>query len=311
MGARHADRTATVGFGLTATSGAPVGPDSSFQIGSVTKVLTALLLCDAVVRREVDLDQPLDTLVPSAANHPGGPPITLGDLAMHTAGLPRLPPGLRRRAWRNRLDPYADFTAEDLLDAMQRPPRHPAGGRPRYSNLGAGVLGHALARGLGADYGRLVVDRVAAPLGMDRTGIDPPRDGRNVATGHDRRGRPVPDWHLPALAGAGALRSTADDLLLLLSAHLDPTSSPLAEAIELCVEPRRRIRGALRIALGWHVLDRRHGPPVWWHNGGTGGFSSFAGFVPDTRAAVAVLANSARSVDRLGMNLLSEIERTL
>lgn len=100
--------------------------------------------------------------------------------------------------------------------------------------------------------------------------------------------------------------STATDMLAFLEAHLVPAPSSLAWAIELCVAPRRQIRGALRIGLGWHVFDRRPGAPFWWHNGGTGGFFSFVGFVPDSQVAVVVLTNTARSVDQLGMQLLTE-----
>lgn len=255
VSAVRAARRATVGLGTTAAAGSPIDGDSSFQIGSVTKVFTALLLCDAVAAGDVSLDQRLDTLIPSATNHPDGPPITLADLAMHTSGLPRLPPGLRRQAVRNRHDPYAGFTTDDVLDALTRRPRRPAGARSRYSNFGAGVLGEALARARGARFGELVSDRITDPLAMGRTGTDRPPDGRNVAEGHDRRGRAVADWHLPSLAGAGALRSTADDLLWFLGAHLDPASCPLSEAVELCIQPRRRLRGPLRIALGWHVWN--------------------------------------------------------
>jgi serine-type D-Ala-D-Ala carboxypeptidase/endopeptidase len=308
VGVLGAARAATVGVGHVEAGGHRVDGETSFQIGSVTKVVTALLLAVAVVRGEVTLDQRLDTLIPLAANHRDGPPITLGDLATHTSGLPRLPPGLWRQARRNRHDPYASFTTGDLVQALTAPPKLPAGRTVRYSNYGAGVLGEALSRAVDLPYRQLVADRITGPLGMSRTGVDRPSMGDNTAEGHSRRRRPVDDWHLPALAGAGALRSTAADMLAFLDAHLEPASSPLAQAIELSIAPRHQLRGALRIGLGWHVLDRRRRAPVWWHNGGTGGFFSFVGFVPDTQVAVAVLTNTARSVDQLGMQLLTDIE---
>ena len=301
-------RAAAVGAGHVEAGGRRVDGETSFQIGSVTKVVTALLLADAVVRGEVNLDQRLDTIIPGVANHRDGPPITLGDLAMHTSGLPRLPPGLWRQALRNRHDPYARFTTDDLIQGLERSPKRPAGRTVRYSNYGAGVLGEALSRALDRPYHQLVADRITGPLGMGRTAIHRPSESDNIAEGHSRRRRHVDDWQLPALAGAGALRSAATDLLAFLGAHLEPMASPLAAAIELCTAPRRRVRGALRIALGWHVLDRRQRAPVWWHNGGTGGFFSFVGFVPDSQVAVAALTNTARSVDQLGMQLLNDLE---
>jgi serine-type D-Ala-D-Ala carboxypeptidase/endopeptidase len=307
VGALVDDRCATVGMGHIEAGGRAVDGETSFQIGSITKVFTALILADAVCRGEVTLDQPLGSLVPAVANHPKGSPITLGDLASHTSGLPRLPPGLWRQALRNRHDPYAAFTRRQLIEALGRPPRRPAGRRVRYSNYGAGVLGEALSRALGASYGELVAHRIAGPLGMRRTDTHPPVGGENVAQGHNRRGKPVPDWNLPALEGAGALRSTCADLTTLLDVHLRPDGSPVADAVRLATEPRRRVRGSLDIALGWHILRRKHRPPLWWHNGGTGGFFSFTAFDLDTVTAIVVLTNTARSVDRLGIHLMDEI----
>ena len=307
VGAVLAEATAVVGFGRIRDGGPAPDEDTSFQIGSVTKVVTSLLLADAAHRGEVALDQRLDTLLPGTASHPSGPPITLVDLATHTAGLPRLPPGLWRTALRHRDDPYRDLTADDLVAALQRPPRRPAGGRPRYSNYGAGVLGHALEVATGTAFGDLVAERITGPLAMTATGTTADAATGAVACGHTRRGRPTPDWDLGALAGAGALRSTPADLLTFLSAQLAPATTTLADAVRTTHEPRHRVRGPLRVALGWHVMDRPNGPPWWWHNGGTGGFFSYVAFEPRARAAVAVLANSARSVDRVATDLLASL----
>lgn len=307
VGAAVGDATAVVGFGHIGDGEAAPGEDTSFQIGSVTKVVTALLLADAAHRGEVALDQPLDTLLPGTASHPNGPPITLVDLATHTAGLPRLPPGLWRTALLHRDDPYRDLTRDHLIAGLQRRPRRPAGGRPRYSNYGAGVLGHALEVATGTALGDLVAERVTGPLGMTATGTTPDPGAGPVASGHTRRGRPTPDWDMGALAGAGALRSTPADLLTFLHAQLVPETTPLADAIRATHQPRHRVRGPLKIALGWHVLERPDGPPWWWHNGGTGGFFSHVAFEPRASAAVAVLANSARSVDRVATDLLGAL----
>jgi serine-type D-Ala-D-Ala carboxypeptidase/endopeptidase len=296
--------TQVTGFGVTGPNGGTPDEATSFQIGSVTKVVTALLLADAVTRGEAALDEPLTSAFPSAALHPSGRPIRLVDLATHTSGLPRLPPGLVRQARQQRHDPYASFTIEQLEQALTRPAKRPPGGRPRYSNYGAGVLGEALARLTGDPYAQLVDDRIVVPLGLRDTSTEVAGSGTNVAVGHTRRGQVTPDWHLPALAGAGALRSSVRDLLVLLRAHLDPPSTPLEPAVRLVVEPRARISRPLAVGLGWHILDRKGGARWWWHNGGTGGFRSFVGFDPAARRGVAVLANDPRSVDRIGQLLL-------
>ena len=297
--------TQVAGFGVTGPNGGTPDEATSFQIGSVTKVVTALLLADAVTRGEVALDQPLTTAFPTAASHRSGRPIRLVDLATHTSGLPRLPPGLLRQARRQRHDPYASFTLEQLDQALTQPPRRPPGGKPRYSNYGAGVLGETLARLTGDPYAQLVHDRIVVPLGLRDTMIEVAGSGTNLAVGHTRRGKATPDWHLPALAGAGALRSSVRDLLVLLRAHLEPDSTPLDPAVRLVMEPRAKISRVLAVGLGWHILDRKSGVRWWWHNGGTGGFRSFVGFDPSARRAVAVLANDPRSVDRIGQLLLT------
>jgi D-alanyl-D-alanine-carboxypeptidase/D-alanyl-D-alanine-endopeptidase len=303
------DAAATVGFGRTAEGGVVPDGRTSFQIGSVTKVFTALLLADAVHRGEVDLDAPLVSLFPETATHPAGRPITLVDLATHCSGLPRLPTGLWRQALRHRSDPYASFTHEGLVAALARTPKRPPTARARYSNFGTGALGEALARAAGSTYEQLVTTRIATPLGMRDTGVSADHAAAVVATGHTRRGTPTCDWHLPVLAGAGALRSSATDLLTFLGAHLHPDTAPWPAALRTVMEPRRPAGRHLQVALGWHVLEQEGRGPVWWHNGGTGGFCSFVGMNPAEGTAVAVLTNSARSVDRIGMLLLSRSGR--
>jgi D-alanyl-D-alanine-carboxypeptidase/D-alanyl-D-alanine-endopeptidase len=129
-----------------------------------------------------------------------------------------------------------------------------------------------------------------------------------LATGHTRRGRPAPPLQLPALAGAGALRSTATDLLRFLEANLDPTRTPLASQLERAQQPRLPAARRLEVGLGWLIA---HPPgaagPVLWHNGGTSGFRSFVAVARETGTAVVVLSNTARSVDRLGLRLLKAL----
>lgn len=298
-----------MGFGGIAKTGPPPNGRTMFQIGSVTKVFTAVVFADAVERGEVRLDQPLASVIPQAARNASGPPITLLHLATHTSGLPRLPPGLRRQALRQRRDPYADFTTAHLVDALQRAPRRPPGGRPRYSNFGGAVLGEALARATGVTFAELVRDRIATPLGLRDTAINLTADQQSRrATGHSRWGRRVDDWHLPGMPAAGALWSTADDLVQFAAAHLNPDATPLASALRQVMEPRARAADHLRVGLGWHLLDR-HGATWLLHNGGTGGFSSFIAIETQAEASICVLSNTTSSVDRLGVHLLDRVRQ--
>jgi CubicO group peptidase (beta-lactamase class C family) len=282
--------------------GTPAG-DTVFQIGSITKVVTGLMLADAVTRGEVELETPLTDVVPGA---PAG--ISLVSLATQSSGLPRLPAGFRRIARRTPSDPYRAYGPGEVLSALAGA-RLKGAGRYRYSNFGFGVLGLALARVAGRSYEDLVAERVTGPLGLRDTVVTlRPDQLPRKATGHSWRRRPVPDWDLGGMQGAGALWSTADDMLVLLRAHLCPESTPLEHALRLVQEPQLRVTGRLQLGLAWHVSPvERTGRTALWHNGGTGGFRSFAALVPERGAAVAVLSNSTRSVDRIALRLLNQL----
>ena len=290
---------------------ARISAQTLFEIGSVTKTVTALALAALVESGTVRLETPLRALLPDDTEVPrwGTTEITLEHLARHTSGLARSPMPFRHEVWVGMVragNPYGDLDEEAVLDSLvgQRL-RHPPGAGPgSYSNLGAGLLGIALRRAAGAaSYAELAEQTVLGPLGLADTVVQPgPQRSVRLAQGHGLFGRPVEDWYLEGLAGAGALRSTVPDLLAYLRAQLDPDSTPLAAAIRrthvLWQADRRQTVG-----LGW-LRTRLPGGDLWWHNGGTGGFRSFAGFSPQRRRAVAVLVNDRRSPDRAGIDLL-------
>jgi CubicO group peptidase (beta-lactamase class C family) len=312
VGVLRGGQTWVMGSGTAGPGGpSPPAANTIFEIGSVTKVFTATLLAATVQEGLVALDDPVHRYLPAGVELPvRGRPITLADLATHTAGLPRLPHGFVLRSVRHRRNPYAWLTVDDLYAGLPatRLRREP-GGRPRYSNLGYGLLGHVLARRAGRSYEQLVQERICRPLGLADTRLAVPAAARGrFAQGHDRRGRPVPHWNLPALAGAGALRSTVADLLAFLRLQLGEGDPALARAAALTHAPRSRHRG-VAVGLGWTrlpLLGTDH--ELLFHNGGTGGFRSFAGFAPATGTAVVVLANSARSVDALGLRILERVD---
>jgi CubicO group peptidase (beta-lactamase class C family) len=234
-----------------------------------------------------------------------GRPLTLLDLVTHAAGLPRLPPGWWWRAARHSDNPYAVFTESDLWQAVGRTTGRRRPGAFRYSNDVAGLLGHRLARAAGTDYAELVASRICEPLGLRDTGVSSTprqRDQQRVAPGHTARGRPVPGWDLPVLTGAGALRSTADDLVTFLRAQwLLDAGTPLGRAVAATHAQRVRTGRGPGVALGWMTA-----PDTLWHNGGTGGYRSFVAVRPAERraVAVAVLTNTAQSVDGIGIRLM-------
>jgi CubicO group peptidase (beta-lactamase class C family) len=243
--------------------------------GSITKVVTALALANMAEEDVVGLDDPLRAHLPAAAAIPRrGREITLADLASHTSGLPKMPRDLLWRALLLHLrDPYGWITPARLEASLARlRPRSP-GGRARYSNLAAALLGAALARRDGISYEALARRRVLAPLGMDDTWVEPPNAlGPRRTRGHSRRGRPVPAWEMRTFAGAGALVGSAADLLRLTAAVARPPDSRLGRAIAASLAPRARLAPGLQVGLGWMLRRRRGGSPAVWHGGATGAF---------------------------------------
>ena len=279
------------------------------EIGSITKVFTASLLLLLADRGVVGVDEPVQDLLPPEVRLPvKGRPITLLDLATHRSGLPRLP---LRWLWKIRGhgdDPYAVLTLDDVWTAAATCRRR-APGRVAYSNLGAGLLGHALEHRTGRTYADLVETELCAPLGLaDTTVGGRAADAARTAQGHDAKGRAVPAWHLPVLAAAGGLHSTVADLLAFLRAQQDDADDDVHRALRATHVPVAS-RLAMEVCPGWMAVRRRPGSDerVLWHNGGTGGYRSWAGFVPGRDVRVVVLATDARPPDRLGQDLVAAL----
>ena len=291
---------------LNRDSAGAVGADTLFEIGSLTKAFTAVLLADMVERGEVGLEDPVSKHLPKSVRVPSrdGREITLRHLATHTSALPRMPGNF---APRDPLNPYADYTVAQLYEFLSgHALGGPIGEKYLYSNLGGGLLGHALALRAGTSYEELVRKRIAEPLGMASTTITlAPEQHRRLASGYGPTLAPAKNWDMPTLAGAGALRSSVGDLLRFLSANLGLAQTPLASALARTHEVQVRDTGApgLAVALGWHVF-RDFGSEIVWHNGGTLGYHSFLGFDKKKRAGVVVLSNSSNDIDDIGKHLL-------
>lgn len=284
-----------------------VDPDAIYEIGSITKVFTNLILADMVVKGEVSLDDPVSKYLPSSVTMPSrnGKVITLLDLATASSGLPRMPGNFHPKDIDN---PFADYTVQQMYDFLSSYslPREP-GAQYEYSNLGMGLLGHALALKAGKSYEQLLIDRVLNPLGMKDTRITlTPSMAKRFVVGHNADLEAVPAWDLPTLAGAGALRSSARDMMKFARAVTAATKGegPLAKAIALSIEPRRPTTiPNMRIGLAWHIRDVND-THIVWHNGGTGGFRTWFGFDPATSNAAVVLTNGGEVSDELGFHLL-------
>lgn len=286
-----------------------------FEIGSITKVFTATLLATMVEEGLVTLDEPLRTLLPECPDFPLE--ITLQHLATHTSGLPRLPANLTETPGFDLSNPYVHYTPEHLYAYLATYRRNAEGtqlGTYAYSNLGAGVLGDVLARKLGLSYEQAIVQRICHPLGLPDTRANLSAEQKErLAAPHASTGESVLNWDVPTMAGAGGLRSTARDMLTWLAANLGIVSTSLKAALSLCheivVEDPLSQSNLIGMALGWHVhCLPETGKALYDHNGGTGGYRTFAGFQKDSRCGVTLLSNygfASKDIDHIGMTLLA------
>ncbi len=285
-----------------------LGADTVYEIGSMTKVFTSLVLMDMVRKGEVALTDPVSKYLPATVKMPerNGRKITLADLSTQSSGLPRMPSNFSPKDSAN---PYADYSVKQMYDFLSGYQlTRDIGSQYEYSNLGVGLLGHVLALRAGMSYEALVRSRICEPLGMADTRITLTPDMKaRQAVGHNATLNPVPNWDLPTFAGAGALRSTANDMLTFLAANLGYVKSPLAEAMAEEVSIRRPAGAPdMEIAYGWHV-QTKDGSSIIWHNGGTDGYRTYMGYDPKARAGVVVLSNisTATGQDDIGRHLLN------
>ena len=289
-------------------------PDALFEIGSLTKTFTGLMLAQLIEQGRVAAEQPVrELLPPGAVAKPAGAEISLLDLVTQRSGLPRLPANLQPADDAN---PYVGYGRPQLYAFLaEHGVQKPEAPEFLYSNLGFGLLGEALAERAGSDYAALLRELVTEPLCLGETVVTLSAEQRaRLIQGLGRDGRPAPNWDWDAMAGCGALRSTAGDMLKYLEAQLGPeqscsapasaASGTLAAALRRSQEPRAEGMPGRQIAFAWF-----HGPKsgTYFHDGGTGAYSSYALFNPTRRYAVVALVNQAGS--QLAARIARHIEQ--
>lgn len=290
-------------FGKKSAQGLPVDEHTIYEIGSITKTFTATLLANLVVEGKVNLSNPINQFLPADIRVPFAGPaeITLGNLSDHTSGLPRMPDNFHPA---NPNNPYADYSVEQMYAFITsyRPIREP-GSDVEYSNLAQGLLGHLLALHAGLPYEDLMLQTIAAPLGMEQTKITLDQKMlHHLAVGHSQ-GAETENWDIPTLAGAGAIRSSTSDMLKFIAANLGYKETTLRPAMDLTHQARQQMTETAKIGLGWIISEGKKGDVIW-HNGGTGGYRAFAGFVKESGKGVVILTNSSVSIDDIGFHLL-------
>lgn len=287
-----------------------------FEIGSITKTMTSMLLADGIQKMELKLDDPIKKYLPEGMTVPqrGSKDITLEDLATHTSGFPRLPPnmmtGLITDA-KARDNPYSQFDAAQLKKSLESTkPKVSDKPKVEYSNYGAGLLGYTLTQKYGKSYETLLQERLFGPLAMKSSStIVSDANKVRFIDGFKGDGKPASHWDFQDTLGpAGSVRSTAHDMLLYLEAAMG-RSKTLRPAFDLALAPQFEMNPRSQIGLAWIIMERSK-KRLWWHNGGTGGFSSFAGFAREPGVGVIVLSNRSMAggeMDQLGMRILADL----
>lgn len=290
-------------FGKTAKNGQEVDENTIYEIGSISKVFTGIVLAQQVLDGNLKLEDEINNFLPDNIKVPvmGEKEITFGNLTDHTSGLPRMPGNFNPA---NPHNPFADYSVDQMYEFISNyHPGRAVGAEFEYSNLALGLLGHLLAMNKGCTYEELMIQTIALPLDMNDTRIElTQRMKENLALGHNGR-RVVENWDIPTLAGAGAIRSSTSDMAKFVSANLGCLNSPLKEAMELSHQIRHDMSGDRSIAMAWHIMKGDKGDIIC-HGGATGGYRTFIGFVKDTGKGVVLLSNSSEGADDIGYYLL-------
>jgi D-alanyl-D-alanine-carboxypeptidase/D-alanyl-D-alanine-endopeptidase len=306
LGIIHDGASHSFSFGrIKADEAAAPTAETLYEIGSVSKVFTGILLADAVVQKRVKLSTLAADLLPAGATmpEPVDRPITLLDLSTHASGLPVLPDNVKPADPNN---PYADYQKDDLYAFLKS---HKLARAPskkyEYSNLAVGLLGSLLADQQHTDYATLLRERITNPLGMTSTAITlTPEQKARLAPPYAAVGVPYKNWDLPTLAGAGAIRSTVGDMLLFAQSNITPPQGDLGRAIELAWDIHQipSAKGDFAMGLGWHIA---HDGSTRWHTGQTGGYHSMVLVNREMGSAVVLLANTATGeVDTLAQDVI-------
>jgi CubicO group peptidase (beta-lactamase class C family) len=282
----------------------PVDENSVFEIGSISKTFTGIILADKVLKGKMKLQDPVKKYLPKDVSVPtkDGEQITLLHMANHTSALPRMPDNFEPA---NPANPYVDYTEKRMFDFLSNCelPRD-IGSEYEYSNYAMALLGHVLATNSNMGYEELMLERIVTPLGMSNTRVVLTDNmKKNLALGHSGS-RQAENWDLGILAGAGGIRSTATDMLKYVAANMGKEKIDAYPAMELTHKATTDKKQGAVVGLAWHISKMKNGKEIIAHGGATGGYQAFAGFIKGGNKGVVVLTNSSATVDDIGRHLL-------
>ena len=280
-----------------------------FEIGSITKVFTSTLLSNFVIDQKIKLDDPIQDHIDFKIN--SNSKITFKQLANHTSGLPRLPSNLDLFLV-DQNNPYKDYDKEKLKAYLTKEVKlnQEPGIKYEYSNLGAGILGFELSRISNASYESLLQEKIFEKYKMKSSTTNKPSIASKLVKGLKPTGEATSNWDFDALASAGALFSTVEDLSLFAKAQFNNDN----KALRLTQKPTFRINDNMQIGLGWHIITLKGGGEWLWHNGGTGGYTSSMALDVEQKNGIIILSNVSAfhkkmgNIDLLGFELLKTLD---
>jgi CubicO group peptidase (beta-lactamase class C family) len=263
--------------------------DSFFEIGSITKTFTGILLAQAVLDQKLKLDDDirvyLDEKYPNLEFE--GTAIQVRHLSTHTSGLPSITDNVDSSD--DATDPWGGFSKEKLLDGLHRVALQSKPGTTNsYSNIGVGLLGIVLERVCGASFAELVEQYISKPAGMRETKIElSDSEVQRYVTGHTDKGKVTPHWNVRGAEAAGALRSTTNDMMRYLKWNIDEQDPAVRMSHETHWAGIPNNSG-----LGWFQLETGTGYLHLAHDGGTGGFRTSCNVYPKLGLGIIVMANN-------------------
>jgi len=279
---------------------------SVFEIGSISKVFTSTLLANFVIDGKIKLNQNINDLLELSFNN--NTKISFTSLANHTSGLPRLPSNLDLTRV-NPENPYKEYTEQKIIEYLTKFIKVSNKEEYQYSNLGAGLLGYTLSKIENTTYENLLQSKIFSKFNMNNSTSEINKIKGNLAKGLNNEGNEIPNWEFSVLAGAGGILSTVEDMSNFALAQFDCSNKDL----KLTRKKTIKINENMDIGLGWHILKSQSKNFWYWHNGGTGGYSSSMAIDDKTKNGIVILSNvsafnpNMKNID----NLCFELMKTL
>jgi len=264
-----------------------------FEIGSITKAFTSTVLASLVQDKKVNLNDNINSYY--SLPFKGNSQLNFKSLANHTSGLPRLPNNLDLT---NESNPYKNYGKKEIENYLKNNLKLESNPLTKYSysNLGAGLLGYTLGLSQKTTFQQLLQKRIFDKYKMNNSYTSSENLKDKLVNGLNANGEIVPNWDFDVLFGGGGILSTTEDLAKFVEAQFNAENTELS----LTRKPTFTVNEKMKIGLGWHILKNKDKSEYFWHNGGTGGYSSSLAFSAENKNAVIILSNVSAFNPKMG-----------